>query len=134
MRLTPAGRGTSRRQNAAHSPTASILGPSRRKYGNSPTVVDGHRFDSKKEAARYGELRMLERAGKIGDLQLQPRFPLVVHEQDCGTYVGDFSYWVTETGDRVIEDVKSAATRKLPTYRLKVKLVWALYGLRVQEV
>jgi hypothetical protein len=41
---------------------------------------------------------------------------------------------VVATGERVVEDVKSPATRKLATYRLKVRMVWALYGLRVREV
>ena len=76
---------------------------------------------------------LAERAGEISGLEIQPRFPLVVNGQDCGSYVGDFAY-VTKDGERVVEDVKSAATRKLPTYRLKRRLVWALYGLTVVEV
>jgi hypothetical protein len=106
----------------------------RRKYGNQPTEVDGHRFDSKKEAARYSLLRSIQASGGIRDLEVHPRFPLVVHGQDCGTYVADFAYVVTQSGERVVEDVKSAATRALPTYRLKRRLLWALYGLTVQEV
>lgn len=113
--------------------TAAVSGRPTRKYGNVPTYVDGQRFDSKKEAARFGHLRMLEQAGVIRDLMVHEPFPLIVHGQDCGSYVSDFTY-TTETGERVVEDVKSAATRKLPTYRLKVRLVWALYGLRVVEV
>lgn len=107
--------------------------PAQRKYRNQPVEVDGQRFDSKREAERYGHLRMLEQAGVIRDLFVHEAFPLVVHGQDCGAYISDFTY-VTETGERVIEDVKSPATRKLPTYRLKARLVWALYGLRIREV
>lgn len=108
--------------------------PSARKYKNVPIEINGIRFDSKKEAKRYDELRFMQRVNVIRDLEVHPRFPLVVNEQDCGTYVADFAYIDPETGERVIEDVKSAATRKLPTYRIKVRLVWALYGLRVREV
>lgn len=113
---------------------AAILKASRpRKYHNAPTVVDGHRFDSKKEAERYGHLRMMEQAGVICDLMIHEAFPLVIHGIDCGAYISDFTY-LTETGERVIEDVKSPATRKLPTYRLKSRMVWALYGLRILEI
>lgn len=107
--------------------------PVRRKFGNVPTEVGGIRFDSKRESERYAVLLLAERAGEISGLEIQPRFPLVVNGQDCGSYVGDFAY-VTKDGERVVEDVKSAATRKLPTYRLKRRLVWALYGLTVVEV
>lgn len=119
---------------AVHPDVAAILAASKpRKYRNTPTVVDGHRFDSKKEAERYAALVAAERSGEIRDLEIQPRFPLIVHQENCGAYVGDFSY-VTRAGESVVEDVKSAATRKLPTYRLKRKLVWALYGLTIREV
>lgn len=105
-----------------------------RKYRNEPMVLEGLRFDSKREAARFAELRMAIAAGEIRDLEVHPRFPLIVREQDCGTYIGDFAYIDVKTGERVVEDVKSAATRKLPTYRLKCRLLWALYGLRVREI
>ncbi len=121
-------------QGAVSQDVSEILKASRpRKYRNGPITVDGHRFDSKKEAARYQELQIAAAAGEIRDLEIQPRFPLIVHQEDCGAYVGDFSY-VTRAGEAVVEDVKSDATRKLPTYRLKRKLVWALYGLTIREV
>ena len=104
----------------------------RRKFNNQPTEVDGYRFDSRKEAERYATLRLLEQAGEISGLEIHPRFPLVVHGEDCGAYVGDFAY-LDAAGGRHVEDVKSAATRKLPTYRLKRRLLWALYGLTVEE-
>jgi hypothetical protein len=114
--------------------TLGVPGAARRKYGNKPIEINGIHFDSQKEGKRYGELRFMERNGVIRALEVHPRFPLVVHGEDCGVYVADFAWIDPETGERVIEDVKSAATRKLPTYRLKVKMVWALYGLRVREV
>lgn len=49
------------------------------KFRNVITELDGFKFASKKEARRYGELRMLERAGKLSDLKIQPAFPLDVN-------------------------------------------------------
>ncbi len=105
-----------------------------RKYKNQPVEINGIRFDSRKEGERYDQLRFMQRNGVIRDLEVHPRFPLVVHGQDCGVYEGDFAWVDPETGERVVEDVKSPATRKLPTYRLKRRLVWALYGLTIREV
>ena len=92
----------------------------RRKYNNVKTVIDGITFDSKKEAARYSELRLLEIAKHITELETQPRIPLMVNGQQIGYYVGDFKY--RENGEWVIEDVKSKATMT-PTYRLKKKIL-----------
>lgn len=104
------------------------------KFLNEKTPVDGIEFSSKKEARRYGELRLLERAGKITDLKLQPAFPLDVNGYPVCRYVADFAYVVTATGERVVEDVKSAFTRKLPAYRIKAKLFRALMGFEISEV
>jgi len=97
------------------------------KYRNKKTVVDGITFDSKKEAARYGELKMLERAGMIFFLELQPRFQIVdkVGNLRERYYIADFTY--TENGVKVVEDVKSEITRKNPVYRLKRQLFLARY-------
>lgn len=102
------------------------------KFKNIATTVDGHRFDSRKEARRYSQLRMLERAGEITGLQLQPRFPLLVNGQQIGCYVGDFLYW-DRAGAMVVEDVKSHHTRKLPLYRWKKKHFEAQEGIRIVE-
>lgn len=111
----------------------AVLKPRRAKYHNVPVETDGYRFDSKRERDRYLALRDDLAAGMIRDLRVHERFPLVVRGEDCGAYEADFTY-LTAAGEPVVEDVKSAATRKLPTYRLKAKMLWALYGLRVQEV
>lgn len=105
-----------------------------RKYRNTPVELDGHRFDSTKEADRFRLLELAQSAGLIRDLEVHPRFPLVVHGYDCGVYEADFGYVESDTGARVVEDVKSVITRKLPLYRRNVKLLWALYGLTVREV
>ena len=103
------------------------------KYGAKRTEVDGITFDSKREAERYTELRNLERAGIIRDLELQPSFALIVNGHHCGFYRADFRYYDKEQEMTITEDAKSPATRT-PLYRLKAKLVRALYGVDIQEV
>lgn len=113
----------------------------RSKYGAKPMVVDGIRFDSTKEARRYRELRLLEKAGHIRDLELQPRFPLEVVERwrphgtvkTCGYYTADFRYVDAETAAVIVEDVKSGPT-KTAAYRLRKKLVEAIHGVTITEV
>lgn len=104
-----------------------------RKFRNTPTSVGDVLFDSKREARRYGELKLLERAGEINGLILQPKFPLVVNGEHVCAYVGDFEYR-DKAGRRVVEDVKSAITRKHPVYRLKAKLFRAVMGFEITEV
>jgi hypothetical protein len=102
------------------------------KYGNRQTEVDGIGFDSKAEAKRYTDLRLLEVGGAITDLVLQPRFPLMVNGEKVGVYVADFQY--VEDGRLVVEDVKGGAATKTPVYRLKVKLMAAIHGITVEEI
>lgn len=111
------------------------------KYRAVPTTVDGVRFASKKEAKRYGELRLLEKAGQIKKLQMQGRWGIVVNGHKICTYVSDFEYQepddsvVPDGGSRfwrpVVEDVKGFKT---PSYRLKKKLMKACYGIDIREV
>lgn len=110
----------------------------KRKYGNRKTVIDGHTFDSKREAARYGVLKLLERTGTITDLELQPRFELIPKQRrDDGRperaceYVADFRYTDTRTGQTVIEDAKGMRTRD---YIMKRKLMLQVHGISVREV
>jgi len=98
------------------------------KYKAIKTVVDGIKFDSKKEARRYCQLKLLVEAGKISELRLQPRFDLIVEGSKCGFYKADFEY--VEGGKRIIEDVKGVLT---PVYKLKKKLIKAIYGIDVFE-
>lgn len=102
-----------------------------RKYRNEPVEEDGHRFDSKAERARYRELKLMRAAGEISYLELQPDYPLIVNGVKIGTYIADFCY-ETDHGT-VVEDVKSPATRT-PVFRIKKKLVKALYGIEIVEV
>lgn len=99
------------------------------KYGNVKTELDGFLFDSKREAHRYWELKMLERAGEISDLELQPQFPIVINQKKVATYIADFRY--KEKGQVVIEDAKGMRT---DVYILKKKIVEALYSIKIVEV
>ena len=103
---------------------------SRSKYRNVKTVVDGVTFDSGAEARRYGELKLLERAGEIENLELQPKFDCIIDGKKVCRYRADFSYFTKEK--RVVEDVKGFKT---PVYRLKKKLVEALFpGVTITEI
>ena len=110
----------------------------RSKYGAKPTVVDGIRFHSAKEAKRYQELKVLLKAGEIHDLALQPAFDLDVIggfvkdvRYRIGGYKADFQYTEWRTGKRIVEDVKGFKT---PLYRWKKKHVEAQYGVQIREV
>jgi hypothetical protein len=115
-----------------------------RKYRNTPTVVDGIRFDSKREARRYQELKLLEKAGEIHALELQPVFPLhawVAHDEPpekVGFYRGDFRYCTCglapmgcDRSARIVEDSKGIDT---PLSKWKRRHVKAQYGIDVQLV
>lgn len=93
---------------------------SKNKYRAIKTVVDGITFHSKKEAERYKILALLESQGKINNLRLQPRIPLMVNGVKIGHYVGDFQY--DYNGKTILEDVKSIAT-KTAVYKLKKKIL-----------
>lgn len=101
------------------------------KYNASKVVIDGRRFDSRREAKRYEELKQREAAGKIAQLELQPRFELQPAFRYRGEavrkieYVADFRYLDYERGGLVVEDVKGMKT---DVYRLKRKLFLAKYG------
>ena len=100
------------------------------KYKAVKTEVDGIVFDSKREAARYMELVLMERMGEISHLELQPKYDCIVNGRKICTYKADFRYFDKESS--VVEDVKGMKTA---VYRLKKKLVEALYpGVTIQEI
>ena len=118
----------------------------RSKYSNKKIEVDGMTFDSRKEYYRWCELSLLERAGKITDLQRQVKFILIptqyepytvgkngglkrgkVIEREC-SYIADFVY--TEKGNKVVEDVKGFKTAD---YKIKRKLMLNVHGIRIKE-
>lgn len=93
------------------------------KYKNKKTQVDMYIFDSAKEAQRYRELKLLERAKEISNLELQPRFLLQESFRKNGKtyrkieYVADFRY--NENGKTIVEDVKGLQT---DVFKIKHKL------------
>lgn len=95
------------------------------KYHNKKTKLEGIVFDSKLEAKRYSELKLLERANEIEDLILQPSFELQPSFKKNGktfraiTYKGDFSYIDKRTGKKIVEDTKGFRTKD---YILKNKI------------
>ena len=97
------------------------------KYRNVPTVVDGIRFSSKKEANRDADLHLLQRARKISGLTRQPRFDLCVNGVKICRYVADWGY-VEHTTDgksvHVVEDAKGVQT---PSFKIKFALAKALW-------
>ena len=100
----------------------------RNKYGAKKTVVDGIKFDSKAEARRYGHLKLLERVGDISNLELQPKYELMIKGIKVGFYKADFRYM--QDGQLIVEDVKGMKT---PIYNLKKKIIKAIYGIEILE-
>ena len=116
------------------------------KYRNKKVVRNGITYDSKKEADRHAVLRLLERAGKIRDLQRQVKFVLIpaqyepdtvgkrggikkgkLIEREC-SYIADFVY--EENGKKVVEDTKGFRTAD---YKIKRKLMLFMHGIRIKE-
>ncbi len=127
-----------------------------RKYGNRKVVVDGIEFDSQKEARRYWELKLLQRAGKITDLQLQREFELIPAqyetyprygktgkrlqdgkrciEKSC-VYKADFCYM--QDGKLIVEDTKGyrdPASAGYAKFVIKRKLMLWRHGIKINEI
>ena len=101
------------------------------KYRAKRQIIDGISFASQREAARYMQLKLLQKAGKIHYLTLQPKLPLRVNGDLVCNYIADFSYH-EDGGGVVYEDSKGYRT---PVYRLKRKLLLALVpGIDHREV
>jgi hypothetical protein len=101
------------------------------KYGNIKTITsDGIKHDSIKEANRWCELKLLERAGKISGLQRQVKFELLPKQdgERAVYYIADFVY--TENGRQVVEDVKGFRTKE---YKLKKRMLLYFKGIRIKE-
>lgn len=116
------------------------------KYGNKKVTRDGMTFDSMKEAQRYGQLKLLQRAGKISDLKCQVKFTLIPAQYAPDTigarggvkrgrllerevsYVADFTY--TQDGKLVVEDTKGFRTAD---YILKRKMMLYFHGIKIKE-
>lgn len=106
------------------------------KYRAKKTEIDGIRFDSQKEALRYRELKLLEKAGEITELKRQVEFVLIPQQKRNGkvverrcSYFADFVYH-DKDGEMIVEDTKGVRT---PDYIIKRKLMLQLFDIKVVE-
>jgi hypothetical protein len=108
------------------------------KYGNRKTTMNGVEFDSHKEAQRYAQLRLLERAGEISNLRRQVKYALIPAQRDAKgellerecSYVADFVYFDLALGREVVEDAKGYRT---DTFKLKKKMMLWFHGIQITE-
>ena len=128
--------------------------PKKQKYNTRKIVYDGITFDSKDEIRRYNELLILQRAGEIHDLKYHEQFELIPAQYEtverysktgkrlkdgvklverAAVYTSDFSYYLTATGEKIVEDVKCEKT-KTEAYVLRRKLIYKIYGIKIKEV
>lgn len=107
------------------------------KYYSRKVIIDGIKFDSKKEGNRYLELKLLLKARKIRDLELQKKFELLpkykINNKTIRaiSYIADFVYWDISKNEMIIEDTKGFKTE---VYKLKKKLFEYKYGIEIKEV
>jgi hypothetical protein len=91
-------------------------------------VVEGQLCDSVKEAQRYRDLLLLQQGGKISGLVYHKPYVLAVNGYQITVYIADFVY--NEHGNIVVEDSKGFRTKE---YKLKWKLMKAIYGIEIME-
>ena len=101
------------------------------KYRAKKRKVDGITFDSIGESKRYGFLKLMEKRGVISDLKVHYKFEIKVEGEKVCSYEADFTYY--KHLDWIVEDFKSDATRT-PLYRLKKKLMKAVFRIEIKEV
>lgn len=124
------------------------------KYGSKKVEVDGITFDSKKEAHRFQELKLLEKAGEITRLQRQVKFTLIPEQREKTdavytkgakkgqpkkgslleretAYIADFVYKDMRSGETIVEDTKGYKTKE---YILKRKMMLYIHGIRIKEL
>lgn len=103
------------------------------KYKNVRFTAGGVAWDSKKEYARWLVLWRLQEQGLITGLRRQHRFAIRINGELVCTFVADMTYHKLPSREFVVEDVKSEFTRKMPVYRLKAKLMKAVWGVTIRE-
>lgn len=112
------------------------------KYHNKKVVVDGMKFDSKKESQRFLELSLMQRGGYISDLQRQVKYILIPSQKIDGkvverevSYKADFVYKDNTTGKTVVEDVKGyKGGQAYALFKIKRKLMLYIHNIRIVEV
>ncbi len=99
---------------------------SKNKTGAKKCIIDGIKFDSKAEGARYQMLKRKEKAGLIKNLELQKKYDLCVNGLKVCAYIADFVY--EHRGKTIVEDFKGMIPA---VFRLKFKLMYACYGIKI---
>ena len=125
-------RGIKTKSTSERTSKGEIMPPverERAKYGNTKTEVDGIKFDSKLEARRYTELKYMQMAGEITELELQPEYEFSINAVLVCKYRADFAY--IRANVRVVEDAKGVKT---PEYIIKKKLMRAVYNIEIKEI
>ena len=122
------------RQNARGAAVGRVS-PKGNKFSARKVTVDNLTFDSQAEAKRYGELKLLERAGKIRDLRVHWPIRCMVNGKLICTLKPDFGYWDDRIDQLRYEDVKGFKRGShYALFRVKKKLAEALYGITIKEV
>lgn len=107
----------------------------RPKYGNVACDYQGQHFDSRREMRRYKILLLEMKAGIISDLRVHTSWDLhIVGGLKLGKYTDDFDYVLTDTGEFIVEDVKSPQTRKTTDYRLRKAWMKLEHGIDIREI
>ena len=139
--LTKALANAPRRARAENIGAVEVRPPKRAKYGNKPTTdAEGVRHASKKQATRYRDLGLLMKSGEILMLAREVRFRLpggIEYRADHLTATPraiEVMAGLVESGDLVVEDVKSEATRNDKTYKLKARQMRECLGMEVREI
>lgn len=123
-----------------NNPITSEEEKKKSKYGNKKVIIDGIKFDSKKEGNRYLELELMEDTDYITDLELQKKFELIPSYEINGrkiramNYICDFYYFDLMTGKYIVEDVKPSKNFQTDVYKLKKKLFEYKYKIEIKEV
>ena len=121
------------RMSAAEARAQFAPAAKQSKYRNTPVTVDGIRFDSKREAAFYSELKIREKAGEVGGVELQRPFKLLGPKGELiATYRADFAFYDFQQDRFRVIDIKGAP--ETAVFRLKKRLMRALNGIDVEVV
>jgi len=110
---------------AEYLKSQGIERPKRNKFNAKKVKAWGIQFDSKAEMRRYGDLRALQMAGEISNLEPHPKYGLHAHGKQMGQFTADSRYHEGEL--IIVEDVKSEATAKLADYKQRIRLFKACY-------
>lgn len=114
------------------------FGAKKPKYGNRKKIIDGIEFASTREALRYQDLALMQKAGQIRELRRQVPYPIYIKGAHICDWLADFAYIEPSTAMDVIKGnwrvvVEDSKGCKTPVYRLKKRMVEAEYGIKIRE-